>query len=62
MNNNKNSVMKYVGSAMTLGGAVMLGSGLMKDRSSIKKKVKRTAAKALNTVDGFINNMQNIIK
>ena len=54
--------MKYVGSAMTLGGAVMLGSGLMKDRSSIKKKVKRTAAKALNTVDGFINNMQNIIK
>lgn len=62
MNNTTNNVMKYVGAAFAVGGTMLLGSGLMKDNKSMKKKIKKTADKALNAVDGILSGVQSIVK
>lgn len=60
MKNSKNNVLKYLGSAMAVGGTVMLGSGLMAEHSSAKKKVRKTADKAIDTIENLITGVQNI--
>lgn len=62
MNTNKNDVMKYVGAAIAIGGTMLLGSGIMQNNKSMKKKMKKTANKALDTVDSIIGNMHSIIR
>lgn len=62
MNTNRNDVMKYVGAAIAIGGTMLLGSGVMQNNKSMKKKMRKTANKALDTVDSIIGNVQNIIK
>ena len=62
MNSKSSSVMKYVGSAMAIGGTVMLGSAVLGSGTSMKKKMKKTAGKALNVLDAALTNMQNIVK
>ena len=62
MNTNKNDVMKYIGAATAVGGTMLLGAGLMNSNKSMKKKVKKTANKALDAMDGFISGMQNMVK
>lgn len=62
MNNKSNNVMKYVGAAFAVGGTMLLGSGLMKDSKSMKKKIRKTADKALNAMDGILSGMQAMIK
>lgn len=58
----KNDKMKYIGAAAALGGTMLLGSCLISDSKSMKKKVKKTANKALDVVDDFISGMQDIVK
>ena len=61
MMSNKSSIMKYLGSAIAVGGTVMLGSGLIGEHSSLKKKAKKTAGKAIDALDNIITGMQNIV-
>ena len=62
MHTNTNDIMKYLGAAAAVGGTVLLGSGLIGNNRSVKKKMKKTATKALNTVDVLISGMQNFVK
>ena len=62
MRTKNSSVMKYVGSAMAVGGTIMLGSAMLGSGSSMKKKAKKTANKALDVLDTAISSMQNIVK
>ena len=62
MTTKSNSVMKYLGSAMAVGGTIMLGSSLLGAGSSVKKKAKKTANKALDALDAAITNVQNMVK
>lgn len=55
------TVMKGVGAVMTIGGAAMLGSG-MAAGSKLKKKAKKTASRAIDTMDDIITNVQNLVK
>ena len=61
MNNSKYSAMKYFGSAIAVGGTVMLGAGLLNEHSSFKKKAKKTADKAIDTFSNFVNGIQSMI-
>lgn len=62
MNMNKNDTMKYVGAALAIGGSMLLGSGIMTDSKSMKKKLRKTASKAIDAFDGVINGVQNFVK
>ena len=62
MNTKTSSVMKLVGSAMAVGGTVMMGSAIVGSNHSIKKKIKKTADKALDALDSALSGMQNIVK
>lgn len=62
MNKDKNSVMKYIGAATAIGGTIILGSGLMSESKSMKKKMKKTANKALDAVDSIVSGVHNIVK
>ena len=55
------TVMKGVGAVMTVGGAVMMGTS-MAANSAVKKKAKKTAMRAIDTVDDLITGMQNMMK
>ena len=58
----KSNVLKYVGSAMAVGGTVMMGSALVSSSSSIKKKAKKTANKAIDAAYSILSNVQNVMK
>ena len=62
MNMSKNDMMKYLGVAAAIGGTMLLGSGIVSNNKSMKKKMKKTANKALDAVDGIISGMQSIVK
>ncbi|MBR3768596.1 MAG: hypothetical protein IKL10_10230 [Clostridia bacterium] len=62
MNTTKNDMMKYVGAAIAIGGSMLLGSGIVKENKTVRKKMKKTATKALDTVDSIISGMQSIVK
>ena len=62
MKSDKSEIMKYLGAATAVGGTILLGSGLMKESKSMKKKMRKTANKALDAVDSVINGVQNIVK
>ena len=55
------TVMKGVGAVMTVGGAVMMGTS-MAANNAVRKKAKKTAIKAIDTVDDLITGMQNLMK
>ena len=54
--------MKYVGSALAVGGTIMMGTSMIGSGNSLKKKAKKTANKALNVLDAAITNVQNMVK
>lgn len=54
--------MKCAGAAMAVGGAAMIGTAVMGAGSSIKKKAKKTANKAIDAMDCVLTSMQNMIK
>lgn len=62
MTNTSNNVMKYIGAAAAVGGTMLLSTGIIKDNKSVKKKMKKTASKALDAVDGIISGVQNMVK
>lgn len=62
MNSMKNNVIKYLGTAMAVGGAVMVGSGFMSATKRAKRKMKKSANKAIDTIEGIMNNVQGMIK
>ena len=62
MTTKSSSVMKYVGSAMAVGGTIMMGSAMLSSGASVKKKMKKTAGKALDILDAAISSAQNIVK
>ncbi len=53
--------MKSVGAVMTIGGAAMMGTGMMAG-NAVKKKAKKTAIRAIDTMDDFITGVQNLMK
>lgn len=57
-----NSVMKYVGSALAVGGTVILGTAMANSSSSFKRKAKKTANKAIDTAYSVLSNVQNMVK
>ena len=61
MNNSKYSAMKYFGSAIAVGGTAMLGAGLLNEHSSVKKKAKKTAIKAIDTFSNIVSGVQNML-
>ena len=62
MNHTGNSAMKYVGAAMAVGGTAMLGTAMVKSNTSLKKKAKKTAVKAMDAVDAALNSIQHYMK
>lgn len=62
MNTSKNDMMKYIGAAAAVGGTMLLGTGLMSDKKSLKKKVKKTANKALGAMDEILSSVQSMVK
>ncbi len=62
MTMNKNDTMKYVGAAIAIGGTMLLGSGIMTNNKSMKKKIRKTANKALDAFDDVISGVQSIVK
>ncbi|MBO5395427.1 MAG: hypothetical protein J6A97_00945 [Clostridia bacterium] len=62
MNTSKNDIMKYIGAAAAVGGTMLLGTGLMSDKKSLKKKVKKTANKAIDAMDGILSSVQGMVK
>lgn len=62
MNKKSESVVKYVGSAMAVGGTVMLGAALASRDTSLKKKAKKTAFKAIDAMDAVLTNVQHYMK
>lgn len=60
-NSNKNEMMKYVGSVIAVGGTVMLGAGLLNEHASLKKKAKKTASKAIDSISNLVSGVQSII-
>ena len=55
-------MMKYIGAAAAVGGTMLLGTGLMSDKKSLKKKVKKTANKALGAMDEILSSVQSMVK
>ena len=41
---------------------LLLGTGLMSDKKSLKKKVKKTANKAIDAMDGILSSVQGMVK
>lgn len=62
MTSKSSSVMKYVGSAMAVGGTIMMGSAMLGSGNSVKKKMKKTAEKALDVLDSAISGVQKVVK
>lgn len=55
------TVTKAIGAIMAVGGtAAMLGTA-MTGKGSTKKQVKKTADKAVKTINGIIDGIQNIM-
>ena len=54
--------MKYIGAAAAVGGTMLLGSGLMSDKKALRKKVKKTANKALDAMDGILSSVHSMVK
>ena len=52
--------MKYIGSAIAVSGTVMLAGSMLSGHSSLKKKAKKTAGKAIDAIDSFVTGMQDI--
>ena len=61
MSQARKSAMKYIGSAMAVGGTVMLAGGMLSSHSSLKKKAKKTAMKAIDAIDSIVTGMQDMI-
>lgn len=62
MNTSKSEMMKYFGAAAAVGGTMLLGAELLSGKKSMKRKVKKTANKALDAVDGILNSVQSFVK
>jgi hypothetical protein len=62
MTTSKNNMIKYIGAAAAVGGTMLLGTGLMTDKKSLKKKVKKTANKALDAMDEILCSVQSMVK
>lgn len=62
MNTSKNDMMKYIGAVAAVSGTMLLGTGLMSNKKSLKKKVKKTANKALDAMDGILSSVQDMVK
>ncbi len=62
MNTSKNDMMKYIGAAAAVGGTMLLSSGLMSNKKALRKKVKKTANKALDAMDGILSSVQSMVK
>ena len=61
MSQARKNAMKYIGSAMAVGGTVMLAGGMLSSHSSLKKKAKKTAAKAIDAIDSIVTGMQGML-
>ncbi len=57
----KRNAMKYIGSAIAVGGTVMLAGGMLSGHSSLKKKAKKTAGKAIDAIDSFVTGVQDML-
>ena len=62
MRTSKLNAMKYVGAAMAVGGSVMLGTAMFGAGTSLKKKAKKTADKAIDAMDSILNSVQDLLK
>ncbi len=62
MNTSKNDMLKYIGAVAAVSGTMLLGTGLMSNKKSLKKKVKKTANKALDAMDGILSSVQGMVK
>ena len=58
----ENNTIKYLGTAMSIGGAAMLGISMLTKEPSIKKKVKKTAGKAVDAMDSMLNSVMHMMK
>ena len=55
------SAAKAVGISLAVGGAVAMGGAAMRG-SSTKRKARKVAKKAANTIGGLVANMQYMMK
>ena len=54
--------MKYLGTAMAIGGTTLLGVSILTKEPSLKKKMKKTAGKAIDAMDAMLNSVQHMMK
>ena len=63
MTKSTSHVMKNVGTAIAIGGAVaVIGSAMSSSTMMSKRKMRRAATKAVKTVEDVISGVQSIIK
>lgn len=61
MNRKTMSVTKTIGTIMAVGGAAaMIGSAMMSNTST-KKQMKKTADKAMKTINGVLDGIQSMM-
>ena len=61
MNKKTMSVTKTVGTIMAVGGAAaMIGSAMMNNNST-KRQMKKTAGKAIKTINGVLDGIQGMM-
>ena len=62
MNKKTMNVTKTIGAIMAVGGATaMIGSAMMNGNRSTKKQMKKTADKALKTINGVLDGIQGMM-
>ena len=58
---NKTTMMKGIGAACAIGGTIAAVGASMTGKSAAKRTMKKTAAKALKTVDSVLDGVQSIL-
>lgn len=58
---NKTTMMKGLGAAMAVGGTIAAVGASMTGKSAAKRKMKKTAAKAIRTMDTLLDGVQHFV-
>ena len=57
-----NNAVKYVGAALAVGGTALLSTAMASSSSSLKKKAKKTANKAIDTAYSWLTGLSDAVK
>lgn len=56
-----NTIVKGIGTAMAIGGTIAAVGSAMTGKSAAKRKIRKTAAKAVKTVNSMLDGMSGML-